>query len=180
MCERKKGGKSISQSELQLFLELQLDLCFWFSTLSSLSLNHFPPKPPFLPSTQQQEFTHTPHEYARNAVNDNTLALFLFTTPHHHFTRPLPSITHHATRPHCSLTMSNHFPPFCVTRLCAWTDTHAKCTTIPCHHAGLALSTSFFLTVGTHDVNQVDMRRNNPPLLLSVLHAIFNINTNDV
>ena len=75
------------------FLELQLDLCFWFSTLSSLSLNHFPPNHPSFPPLINNNSPHTPHEHARNAVNDNTLALLLFTTPHHHFTRPFPSIT---------------------------------------------------------------------------------------
>ena len=45
---------------------------------------------------------HTlPHEHAGNAVNDNTLALFLFTTPHHHFTRP--SLPSHSPRHSSSL-----------------------------------------------------------------------------
>ena len=99
---RKKGGKSVRQRELWLFLELQLDLCFWFSTLSSLSLNHFPSNhPSFHPLNNSP---HTPHEHAGNSVNDNTLTLFLFTTPHHHFTRP--SLPSHS--PHHSSSLLTH------------------------------------------------------------------------
>ena len=86
------------------FRELQLDLCFWFSTLSSLFPQPLSSKPPFFPSTQQQQSTHSTHERAGNAVNDNTLALFLFTTPHHHFTRP--SLPSHS--PHHSSSLLTH------------------------------------------------------------------------
>ena len=73
------------------FRELQLDLCFWFSTLSSLSPTTFLQNHHSFPPLNNNS-PHTPHEHAENAVNDNTLAFFLFATPHHHFTRPsLPS-----------------------------------------------------------------------------------------
>ena len=52
---------------------------------------------------------HTlPHEGAGNAVNDNTLALFLFTTPHHHFTRP--SLPSHSP-PHSSSLLTHCVQP---------------------------------------------------------------------
>ena len=136
MCEgEKKGEKSISQSELWLFLELQLDLCFWFSTLSSLSLTHFPPNHPSFPSLTNNS-PHTPHEHARNAVNDNTLALFIFTTPSFHTPPPFHH-TNHATRPHRSLTVSNH---------CLWC--HQRChanTSCFATHTPLLLNHSMVL-----------------------------------
>ena len=100
----KKGGESQSvKVSCGFFRELQLDLCFWFSTLSSLSLNHFPPNHPSFPPLINNN-PHTPHEHAENAVSDNTLALFLFTTPHHHFTRP--SLPSHS--PHHSSSLLTH------------------------------------------------------------------------
>ena len=96
-----------------------MDLCFWFSTLSSLSLNHFPPNHPSFPPLINNS-PHTPHEDAVNAVNDNTLALFLFTTPHHHFTRP--SLPSHS--PHHSSSLLTH----CVQPL------PMVSPTMPCKH----------------------------------------------
>ena len=104
LSERKKRGESQSvKVSCGFFRELQLDLCFWFSTLSSLSLNHCPPNHPSFPPLNNNS-PHTPHEDAGNAVNDNTLALFLFTTPHHHFTRP--SLPSHS--PHHSSSLLTH------------------------------------------------------------------------
>ena len=95
------------------FRELQLDLCFWFSTLSSLSLNHFPPNHPSFPPFNNNA-PHTAHEDTGNAVNDNTLALFLFTTPHHHFTRP--SLPSHSP-PHSSSLLTHCVQPLSVVSL---------------------------------------------------------------
>ena len=89
-CVRKKGGKSISQSELWL-----LESCNWICVFgfplfllfpSTTFLQNNPSFPPLNNNTP-----YTPHEHVGNAVNDNALALFLFTTPSFH--TPLPSIT---------------------------------------------------------------------------------------
>ena len=65
---------------------------------SPLSSNH--------PFSHTQHSTHTRHEYAWNAVNDNSLALWPFqlTTPHHHFTRP----SHHTYHHTCPLSSFTH------------------------------------------------------------------------
>ena len=103
-CVReKKGGKSISQSELWL-----LESCNWICVFgfplfllfpSTTFLQNHPSFPPLINNSP-----HTAHEHAGNAVNDNTLALFLFTTPHHHFTRP--SLPSHS--PHHSSSLLTH------------------------------------------------------------------------
>ena len=75
----------------------------FFCSSSSLCLLHISSKLHLQPP---QQSTYTEYEDTRKAVNDkDTDTLALFSQPHHHFTRPLPSTTtHHATGPQCSLT----------------------------------------------------------------------------
>ena len=106
MCEKKRGKSQSAKVSCAfcffcvffgngfvflLFSRLFLAppfLFFLFSLPSSLSL-----KNPFFPPTTTVH-THTGHEGLRKAMNDKTLALLpLFSQPHHHFTRPLPSTT---------------------------------------------------------------------------------------
>ena len=90
-CERKKG-ESQSVKESCGFLELQLDLCFWFSTLSSLFPQPLSSKPPFFPSTHQQQSTHSTWECCECCGWKLTgTPSFHHTTPSFH--TPLPSIT---------------------------------------------------------------------------------------
>ena len=106
-CERKKGGKSVSQSELWL-----LESCNWICVFGFPLFLLFPSTtflqnhPSFHPLINNSP--HTPHEGAGNAVDDNTLAIFLFTTPHHHFTRP--SLPSHSPR-HSSSLLSHCVQP---------------------------------------------------------------------
>ena len=107
---KKKGGKSISQSELWL-----LESCNWICVFGFPLFLLFP-STTFLQTTllslPNNNSPHTPHEHAGNAVNDNTLALFLFTTPHHHFTRP--SLPSHSPRHSSSLLTHCVQPPHMV------------------------------------------------------------------
>ena len=120
-----------------------MDLCFWFSTLSSLSLNHFPPNHPSFPPLINNNSPHTPHEHAGNAANDNTLALFLFTTPHHHFTRP--SLPSHSP-PHSSSLLTHcvqPLPTMYLTMSCKYILSCNSHTTAPLPLS--ILSTSSFI-----------------------------------
>ena len=89
---REKRGESQSVKVSCGFLES----CNWICVFGFPLFLLFP-STTFLQTTllslHSTTTVHTlPHEDTGNAVSDNTLALFLFTTPHHHFTRPsLPS-----------------------------------------------------------------------------------------